>query len=137
MFTYKTFKIDTKDEECATLYEVQNKEIHTGGKGTGTGEFADKDVWIGFYPSFKMALEKMCDILLGRGENIDEVKAVLEDIKTVLNPIAGTYLTNIYKDARKGYVLDPDRIKKEYTGKPRGKKPKVKPDDHRFSFAGE
>lgn len=113
MFEYKNYRIFSYDDENVELQQLTKVEnttlTGTGKKGRGKGLGTFRDEWkvVGWYQSFKGALEKVADLMLQKGEDVAEIKAIIEEIKTVLVPLARVYQKKIYDEVREKVKQSP------------------------------
>ncbi len=90
MFTYKNFEYGREDQYNFNIYQWQSKQVMLDagrgkGKGTPTGKFEDKLVFLGHYNTISGALHKILEMDLEATEVKDFSKALEEHRKYVDN----------------------------------------------------
>ncbi len=99
------FKIKTNDHYNIDLFQSQMKEIVEGGgrgkgRGTPTGKFEMKDVFIGHYSSVRGAFIKMQDLLISASKDASGLKAIMDRLDSIAAKIGKDTIKKIYDQAK-------------------------------------
>lgn len=109
-FEYETIRIDAvSDPDNAKLFELRKVEIRElspgqkRGRGKATGKFQDKWMFVGYYPSFKIALRYGVDLLVRKGKNVSDLRTIIRDLEKLLIPVVEISMTTINNQIKEKY----------------------------------